>query len=136
MIGSSSILEIVDPEKMETTNKIPTFHPDIITREYEAKSHLGTRTLLDSSGIEIATSFVYNKKLYSIVSNRDASETTISELKNNKLYSVAKLPEKLFYSEPIIIKESENHQKLYFQNTKSGILEIKDDTIKITYYKE
>ncbi|MFC3160441.1 hypothetical protein ACFOEQ_19975 [Chryseobacterium arachidis] len=57
-------------------------------------------------------------------------------MKNNKLYSVAKLPEKLFYSEPIIIKESENHQKLYFQNTKSGILEIKDDTIKITYYKE
>lgn len=136
MIGFSDILEIADPEKMETTNKLPIFHPDIITREYEAKSHSGTKTLLDSSGISIATSFVYDKKLYSIISNRDASETTVSELKNNKFYSVAKLPEKLFYSEPIIIKESENHQKLYFQNPKSGVLEINNDIIKITYYKK
>lgn len=136
MIGFSDILEIDDPEKMEMTNKIPIYHPDIITKEYEAKSHLGTKTLLDSNGISIATSFVYDKKLYSIISNRDASKTTISELKNNKFHTIAKLPEKLFYSEPIIVKKSEHHQKLYFQNPKSGTLEITGNKIKLTYYKK
>lgn len=136
MIGNSDILEITDPEKMEITKSIPVYHPDIITREYEAKSRLGTKRIIDSSQVIIATSFVYNKKLYSILTNIQGTKTTVSELQNHKFKTIAELPEKLFYSEPIIIKESENHQKLYFQNPKSGILEIKNNILKLTFYNK
>lgn len=44
----SSILEIINPEKMELTLKLPPFHPEIITREYETQSNLGTNTIVDS----------------------------------------------------------------------------------------
>ena len=136
MYGSSDILEIADPEKMEITTKIPAYHPNIITREYEAKSHRGTNKLIDSSGVLIVTSFTYNKKLYSIISNIENTRTTISELKDNRFYTVAELPKKLFNTEPIIIREAENHQKLYFQNSQKGVLEIKDNKIKLTFYEK
>lgn len=136
MYGSSDILEISDPEKMETTSEIPAYDPDIITREYEAKSHQGTNKLIDSSGVLIVTSFTYNKKLYSILSNIENTKTTVSELKDNKFYTVAELPVRLFETQPIIIREAENYQKLYFQNPQKGVLEIKDNKIKLTFYQK
>ncbi len=136
MMGSSDILEISDPEKMQTTLNMPTFAPNVITREYEAKSKNGTKTVVDSSEVIIATSFVYCNKLYSILSDIQGTKTTISELKNNKFQTVATLPADLFHSEPIIIKDSEHHQKLYFQNPKSGILEIKDNLLKLSFYEK
>lgn len=53
----SSILEIINPEKMELSLKSPPFHPEIETREYETKSNLGTKTIVDSVGVSILTSF-------------------------------------------------------------------------------
>lgn len=136
MQGFSKILEIADPEKMETTKKIPVYHPDIITREYESESTLGTKKILDSTRVLIISSFVYNKKLYSIISDIDGKKTTISELKNNRFETVSELPEKIFYSEPIIVKKADNHLKLYFQHPQKGILEIRDNKIQLTYYEK
>ncbi|WBV51632.1 hypothetical protein [Chryseobacterium gambrini] len=136
MRGFSKILEIADPEKMETTKKIPVYHPDIITREYESESTLGTKKILDSTRVLIISSFVYNKKLYSIISGIDGKKTTISELKNNRFETVSELPEKIFYSEPIIVKKADNHLKLYFQHPQKGILEIRDNKIQLTYYEK
>lgn len=136
MIGFSEILEIADPEKMATTQKIPVYHPDIITREYESESTLGTKKILDTTRVLIVSSFVYNKKLYSIISGIDGTKTTISELKNNRFETVTELPEKIFYSEPIIVKKAENDLELYFQHPKKGIMKVHDNKIQITYYEK
>lgn len=134
--GNSYILEISNPESMKLTEKIPLNLPGIITRQYEAQSDQGTKKLVDYSGVIITASFVYNQKLYSVLSSHDGKETTISELKDKKFETILKLPEKLFYSEPIIVKKADNNLSLYFQNPKSGILHIQDNEIELLYYQK
>lgn len=136
LFGHSYILEISNPESMELAEKIPLNLPDVINRQYKAKSNQGTKTLVDSSGVIIVASFVYNQKLYSVLSSNDGKQTTISELKDRKFQTVLKLPEKLFYSEPIIAKKADNNLSLYFQNPKSGILHIRDSKIELIYYQK
>ncbi len=134
LLGNSDIMEITDPEKMEQTPKIPLYHPDIITREYESHSSKGTEKLIDSSGIIIMSSFVYKQKLYSILLNHNANQVTISELRDNKFYTIQEIDKDLFSDTPYIIKESETHQKIYLQNPKAGILEIKGNKIRFIAY--
>ncbi|OBW40600.1 hypothetical protein AB670_03064 [Chryseobacterium sp. MOF25P] len=132
----SSILEIINPEKMELTLRLPPFHPEIETREYETKSNLGTKTIVDSVGVSILTSFVYKNNLYSILKNYKNDIITISKVENTKFKTVQTLDGLILNGSPQILKESENHQKLYFQHPKSGILDVKDNKIKFTFYKK
>lgn len=136
LLASSEILEISNPESLEITEKIPLNLPGIITREYEAQSHHGTKKLVDSSGVIIVASFVYNQKLYSVLSSDDGSKTTLSALENHKFKTIAELPEKLFYNEPIIIKKADNNITLYFQNPRSGKLQIRDNNMELIYYQK
>ncbi len=135
LFGHSYILEISNPESMELTEKIPLNLPGIITRPYEAQTRQGTKKVVDSSGVIIAASFVYNQKLYAVLSSNDGKQTTISELKGKKFETILKLPEKLFYSEPLVVKKADNNLSLYFQNPKSGILHIRDNKIELIYYQ-
>jgi len=132
--GNSDILEIIDPEKMEQADKIPVYHPNIITREYESHSLKGTKKMVDSSGVLIMSSFVYKQKLYSILSDYHNAKATISELRNNKFYTIQEIDKDLFSDNPYILKESETHQKIYLQHPKPGILEIKENKIKFISY--
>lgn len=134
LFGSSDILEINDPEKMEQTTKTPLYHPDIITREYESHSSKGTKKLIDTVGAVIMSSFVYKQKLYSILLNYSSTQATISELRDNKFYTIKEIDTDLFSDHPLIIKESETHQKIYLQQPRSGILEIKENKIKFISY--
>ncbi|RQO39045.1 hypothetical protein DBR39_08595 [Chryseobacterium sp. KBW03] len=131
--GSSDILEITDPEKMEQTDTIPIYNPDIITRKYESHSSKGTKQMVDSIGVALMTSFVYDKKLYSILSNYNQTKTTISELRNDKFHTVQTIGNELFSDNPFIIKKSESHQSIYLQH-KHGILEIMDNKVKLILY--
>lgn len=132
----SSILEIINPEKMESTLKLPPFHPEIETREYETQSNLGTKTIVDSVGVSILTSFVYKNNLYSILKNYKNNLITISKIENNKFETIQTLDGLILGDSPQILKESENHQKLYFQHPKSGVLDISKNHLKITYYNK
>ncbi|MCX8525229.1 hypothetical protein OF897_15010 [Chryseobacterium formosus] len=132
---SSSVLEITNPEKLELTSKLPLFHPEILTREYEAETDLGTTRIADSTGVIILTSFSYKDKLYSVIKDITDESLTISEIKNNKFKTVQTLDGLILNDSPQILKESENHQKIYFQNPTSGVLDIKDNKIKFTFYK-
>lgn len=134
LFGSSDILEINDPEKMEQTTKTSLYHPDIITREYESRSSKGTKKLIDTVGAVIMSSFVYKQKLYSILLNYSSTQATISELRDNKFYTIKEIDKDLFSDHPLIIKESETHQKIYLQQPRSGILEIKENKIKFISY--
>lgn len=136
LYGNSNILEISNPEKMKSVSKLPVFHPNIQTIEHETDSNLGTKAIIDSNGVLITTSFVYRNKLYSILTDIQGNKTTISEIRNNKFQTIEEFPEKLFYDEPLIFKQSNNNQKLYFQNPKRGTLEITDNHLKITFYKK
>lgn len=136
LFGSSNITEIPNPEKLKPILKFPTFHPEISTRQYETDNSSGTKSFVDSSGVLIRTSFVYNGKLYSILTDNQGKKNTISEVKNKTFETVAELPDNIFYFEPTVIKGKDNSQKLYFQNPKSGILEINNNQIKITYYEK
>lgn len=131
----SSILEIINPEKMELTLKLSPFHPEIETREYETKSNLGTKTIVDSVGVSILTSFIYKNNLYSVLKNYKNDLITISKVENNKFKTAQTLHGLILNDSPQILKESETHQKLYFQNFTSGVLDIKDNKIKFTFYK-
>lgn len=134
LFGSSDILEITDPEKMEQTAKMPLYHPGIITREYESHSSKGTKKLIDTAGVAIMSSFVYKQKLYSILLNHRATQATISELRDNKFYTIQEIDKDFFSDDPFIIKESETYQKIYLQQSKPGILEIKENKIKFISY--
>ncbi|AZB31019.1 hypothetical protein EB354_18110 [Chryseobacterium balustinum] len=135
LYARSSILEIINPEKMELTLKLPLFHPEIETREYETKSNLETKTIVDSVGVSILTSFVYKNNLYSVLKNYKNDIITISKVENNKFKTVQTLDGLILNDSPQILKESETHQKLYFQNSTPGILYIKNNKIKFTFYK-
>ena len=69
LFGSSNIMEISNPEKLKPILKLPTFHPEISTSQYETDNSSGTKSLVDSSEVLIRTSFVYNDKLYSILTD-------------------------------------------------------------------
>ncbi|MDR6464160.1 hypothetical protein [Chryseobacterium sediminis] len=134
LLGSSDILEITDPEKLEQTAKMPLYHPDIITREYESHSSKGTKKLIDTAGAVIMSSFVYKQKLYSILLNYSNTKATISELQDNKFYTIKEIDKDFFSEHPLIIKESETYQKIYLQQPKPGIVEIKENKIKFISY--
>ncbi|WP_312075246.1 hypothetical protein [Chryseobacterium sp.] len=134
--GSSGVIEISNPENLQEIPKLPIFHPEISVRDSETSSSAGTKKLIDSSGILIRSSFIYNNKLYSILTDNQRKKNTISEIKNNKFQTVQELPDDIFYNEPIIVKDKDNHQKIYFQHPTSGTLEITDNQIKITYYEK
>lgn len=136
LFGSCNITEISNPEHLKPILKLPSFHPEISTREYETDNSSGTKHLVDSSGVLIRTSFEYQNKLYSILTDNQGKKNTISEIQNNKFKTVIELPDYIFYSKPIIIKGKNNSQKLYFQGTKTGTLEIIKNQIKIIYYKK
>lgn len=131
----SSILKIISPKKMELTLKFPPFHPEIETRKYETKSNLGTKTIVDSVGVYILTSFVYKNNLYSILKKYKNDIITISKVENNKFKTLQILEGLILNDSPQILKESETHQKLYFQNSTPGILYIKDNKVKFTFYE-
>ncbi|WP_300687114.1 hypothetical protein [Chryseobacterium sp.] len=134
--GNSYVLEIKNPEIMEETTKIHPYNPGIITREYEAHTSKGVRKLADSSGVLIMSSFVYNKKLYSILANNGKTKTTISELNKNKFHTVQKIDPDLFSYDPIINKESETHQRIYIQHPKPAMLDIRNNKIKVVLFKK
>jgi hypothetical protein len=136
LFGNCNITEISNPEHLKSILKLPSFHPEISTREYETDNSSGTKNLVDSSGILIRTSFVYQNKLYSILTDNQGKKNTISEVIDSKFKTLAELPDNIFYNEPIIIQDKNNSQKLYFQSPKAGILEINNNQIKITYYKK
>ncbi|MFZ4930831.1 hypothetical protein [Chryseobacterium sp. Mn2064] len=135
-LGASGILEIDDPSKMEVTYKIPIYHPGVITREYEAHTLKGTKKIVDSTGISIMSSFVYDKKLYSFVHNYKTGQNMISEVKNHKFHTIQEIDNDLFSNDPIIIQESEDHQKIFLQHPKPIILEVIGKTIKVNLFKE
>ncbi|MDW9380812.1 hypothetical protein [Chryseobacterium sp. JV558] len=123
--GSSDILEITDPEKMEQVDKIPIYHPNIITREYESHSSKGTKKMVDSSGVLIMSSFVYKQKLYSILSDYHNAKATISELRNNKFYTIQEIDKDLFSDNPYIIKESEPIRRFIYSIPSRGFLKLR-----------
>lgn len=133
--GYCQILEIINPEEMKETSKIPKYSNEISTRDYESHSNQGTKKIIDSSGVAIVSSFVYKDELYSIISNHGKEKTTISKIEKGKFATVLDLTSKInFTSEPIIIRNGINQQKIIFQNPKKGILEIKNNDLIITYY--
>ncbi|PRB83592.1 hypothetical protein CQ022_15955 [Chryseobacterium culicis] len=132
--GSSDIMEVIDPEKMEQATKIPVYYPDIITREYESHSSKGTKKLIESFGTLIMSSFVYKQKLYSILLHYDTNQVTISELRDNKFYTIQEIDKDLFSDDPLIIKKSENYQKIYLQHPNPRILEINENKIRFISY--
>ncbi|MGH1519015.1 hypothetical protein [Chryseobacterium sp. JK1] len=134
-LGGSNILEIDDPSKMEVTYKIPVYHPGVITREYEAHTLKGTKKIVDSTGISIMSSFVYDEQLYSFVHDYKTGQNMISEVRNHKFHTIQKIDSDLFSHDPIIIQESD-HQKIFLQHPKPIILEVIGKTIKVNLFKE
>lgn len=134
--GFSDVLEIVDPQKLNPYHLDKKVFKKITVAGSENLSTTGSKKIVDSSAVLIRTSFVYNNKLYSILTDNEGKKNTISEIENDKFHTVQELPDDLFYHEPIIIKDKDNHQKIYFQHPKSGTLEITNNLIKITYYQK
>lgn len=133
--GGSNILKIDDPGKMEVTHKIPIYHPGIITREYEAQTSKGIQKIVDSSGISIMSSFVYDKKLYSFIHSYKTEQTMISEVRNNTFHTIQEIDKDLFSDNPIIIQKSKDRQKIFLQDPKPAAIEITRNRIKIILFK-
>ena len=136
LTGFTNVLEIINPEKLNLDNSEKDVSKKIIVAGSDELSTKGSKKIVDSTRVLLRTSFVYNDKIYSILTDNERKKNTISEIKNNKFQTIQELPDNIFKHQPIIIKNSDYHQKLYFQNPKSGILEITNNQIKITYYEK
>ncbi|MGR3854926.1 hypothetical protein [Chryseobacterium indologenes] len=132
--GNSDILQIADPEKMEQVTEIPIHGRGVSTRAYESQSLKGTKKIVGCFETLLMSSFVYQQKLYSILSHNDSGKVTISELRGNKFYSIQEIDKKFFSDNPLIIKKSETYQKIYFQQPNPGILEINKNKIRFISY--
>jgi len=99
------------------------------------KSVLGAKPLINEIGNTILISFIYKKKLYHIVSDRD--QTYLAERENTELKKIQQLTDFGMYSYGSeICKTAENHYAALFQsNRNQGYIEIFENKIKITLYK-
>jgi hypothetical protein len=117
--NSTSILKIQDPQKLENSN-------------LNFKAHLGSRftkgieTLFDTLDFDtnfgIATSFVSDKKLLSLYSDKQG--TYVGEIENKKMNSVYKFPFKFSAN---LNQRLDNGQQVlvcYFADDRRGILVI------------
>ena len=99
------------------------------------KSVLGAKPLINEIGSTILISFIYQEKLYHIVS--DKNQTYIAERENTELKSIQQLTEFGMYSYGSeLCKTNENHYAAIFQSNKNqGYIDIFENKIKIILYK-
>ncbi|TCI85110.1 hypothetical protein [Tenacibaculum sp. M341] len=138
--GSSSILEIVAPEKMEVfvkpkpRNEI--FKPPYYIWEIQPKSQKGVKELWsDYGGVMIYFSFLYKEKLYHIV-EKDG-KTYIAILNEEKQMKILdKISDKRIWSHYDLIRLGDNHifQFLGQRSVIKGYIEIIDNNVNLVWY--
>lgn len=136
MFGSTSIFEIRDPRSMKVYK--PSVHPAggiVYAGQDESVSTIGTRTLIDSTGVLASISFPYKDKLYHIISGKNIS---IAEVVDGKFRVVQELTEKSLWTYGNeVIKNANNHfiVQLGGPDGRKGYLDIFENRIKIYYIK-
>lgn len=137
--GSSSILRIKDPSKMEVFLK-PKPREEIIKPPYyledlESKSRKGVETLWsDYGGVMINFSFVYDDVLYHVVEKED--KTYLARLERGKLIEVGLLSNKSIWSHFNLLQLGKEHLFLFLGKPYSirGYIEIIGDKIDLVWY--
>ncbi len=138
--GSSSILEIVAPEKMEVFEK-PKPRNEIFKIPYyiweiQPKSQKGVKELWsDYGGFMVNFSFVYEGNLYHIIEKE--SNTYIAILSNaGTMKIIDKISDKEIFSHFSLIRLGDNHW-FQFIGTRflvKGYIEIIDNKIELVWY--
>ncbi len=129
MSGFCGLYEIEKPEELTKVDILD------FNNYRNMKSVLGAKPLIDEIGSTILISFIYQEKLYHIVS--DKNQTYIAERENTELKSIQQLTEFAMYSYGNeICKTNENHYAAIFQSNKNqGYIDIFENKIKIILYK-
>ena len=133
--GSSSIIEIEDPELMsifqmpkprEIKNGIKQYYPG----ETESKSNVGVKKIWNELGTLALTSFQFEEKLYHIISKD--GKTFLSTIENNELKILNTISEDgLWDYDPKTFKDKNGNLTVFFNNGISGYIEIKKNRIKV-----
>lgn len=124
MMGFASVIKIPDPEKLEKSNL------DFET-QHGSMSDKGSQILFDSTGFYIATSFVVDKKLLHLYSDKQG--TYIGEIENKKMKHIYKFDFRFSADFSQQLANGKQILTCYFADKKSGILII--DGSNFNFYK-
>ena len=127
--GFCDLYEIENPKELIKYNILDS-------NDYRnMKSVLGAKPMISEIGSTILISFIYDGKLYHIVSDKE--QTYVAERENTELKIIQKLTEFGMYSYGSeICQTKENHYASIFQTNKNqGYIEIFENKIKIILYK-
>jgi hypothetical protein len=131
MSGRTEILEIANPELLKKTydgkKKIQTGKVD------ESQVRKGARVLLDKHSFSTLYTFIYNAKIYHIIS--DFRKTYIAEIENNDFKIVRKIMDVAVWDHQTEIKKTKNNTDLVFFHSSNyktkGYFEVKDNKVTI-----
>ena len=124
MMGFASVLKITDPEKLEKSDLN-------FNLQHGSTSNKGIEVLIDTTAFYIATSFVADKKLLNLYSDKQG--TYIGEIVNKKMRPVYKFEFKFSADFDQQLNNGKQVLTCYFPDKKSGILII--DGINFNFYK-
>lgn len=122
---STEVLEIVNPEKLNIAT-----NDDEKRSNYEKVSQTGAKKLIDVYQCGTLFSFVYDKKLYHIISDKDG--TYIAEILNGKFNKLEMISNKNLWTYNPNILNTKNSSVVTFINYKdTGYIEIKGNLISL-----
>lgn len=133
LFGSWNLMEIKNPHELTkfTQREIKAIN---YVGDDESKSEKGTNTLLEKHNQLALLSFVYNNRLFHIVS--DYEKTFVGEIINGEFINIQLISNEPFYNyDHQIIKRENNHYLVLFEDSDAkGYLEILNNNIYIHKY--
>lgn len=136
MAGSTQILKIDDPKALTLFKKRKRKKINYVGDD-ESKTTIGSEIIVDSVGVMVTTSFLYERNLFHIVTGNQG--TSLCKIENNEFEEIAKISDDRFWSyNPINVRYSEGKTLSVFRNNNSnGFLFIKENNVTIySFYKK
>ena len=139
LCGSSQILEISNPDSL-TIVELPKFGREREKKIRDIKWHdfnlrRGTKSIVDTVGVQILVSFIYNEQLYHIIA--DDYKTFLAKIENNKFITIDTVSNKSLWTyEPKIFISEDKHLFILFATYEvTGYLDIYENKITVTRSK-
>jgi hypothetical protein len=129
MSGFGNVFDVANPLLLTKYNRdYLKGKKTIYVGDNEAKSRKGTKQLVDSVGIESLSSFIYQNKIFYLVSKKN--ETLITTIKNKKFVTLDKMSDFSMWSyNPINRRYPEETIYSFSNYDSSGFIRIKGNKL-------
>lgn len=129
IMPSTEVLEIENPENLNKATE-----EDEKRSSYEKLPQTGAKMLIDSYNYSTLYTFVYNKKLYHIISERE--ETYIAEIIDGKFVKLQLISDNNLWTHyPKVLKKDDSVIVPFHNNKNAGYIEIRNNSIDLYVIK-